>query len=182
MPRREQGYSYSLQRKPPDTYVTCEYGQVLHRTMASKNVVSPQWSCALHFEFKDVQTSEGNDFFHGPSLVVTVKSNDPSDPSQVCLKMCLHSCNCNVHFPQSATHPTEDTLFCALSSDAHRMRDLVRSPTGWTSRSWHRHHSATCHGSCAGRRRGMVETCEYFVLCSFALVPDRYCTQSPVLH
>ena len=73
-------HKYSSGR-PPDTWITCQYGDTNHRTFPNKATLSPQWNSTLKFNVRD--RSNGFDFLHGPSLIVTLMSSDPTDPTQV---------------------------------------------------------------------------------------------------
>jgi len=73
--------AYITNRRPPDTWITCEYGDAKERTFPNKATLTPQWNSTLKFNVQD--RNDGLDFLHGPPLIVNLMSSDPTDPTQV---------------------------------------------------------------------------------------------------
>eukprot|EP00802_Teleaulax_amphioxeia_P000865 Tamp_00866.p1 GENE.Tamp_00866~~Tamp_00866.p1 ORF type:complete len:830 (-),score=147.67 Tamp_00866:4030-6471(-) len=72
--------AYITNRRPPDTWITCEYGDAKERTFPNKATLTPQWNSTLKFNVQD--RNDGLDFLHGPPLIVNLMSSDPTDPTQ----------------------------------------------------------------------------------------------------
>ena len=83
-------------RRPPDTWVVCEYGSSSQRTFPRRGTLTPQWNSTLAFtvDANSVQTTVSNrdnspatdgmqpGILQGPDLIVSLKSSDPTDPHQ----------------------------------------------------------------------------------------------------